>query len=45
MVTVKMPRADWDTVIYILEGLRDDRGWLVGPLVSDIINQVDKQEH
>jgi hypothetical protein len=44
MVTVRMPRADWDTVIYILEDMRN-QGWLVGPLVSDIIKQVDKQEN
>lgn len=44
MPTVKMPRGDWDSVIMCLEIMRD-QGWLIGPVISDITNQVDSQEH
>jgi phenylpyruvate tautomerase PptA (4-oxalocrotonate tautomerase family) len=44
MVTVKLPRADWDAVDVLLEEL-EKQGWIVSSLRKDINNQVDKQEN
>lgn len=43
MITVKMPRADWDTVIYMLEDMAS-KGYLVGALADDIASQANRQE-
>jgi hypothetical protein len=44
MVTVKLPRAEWDAIDVLLEMHQKD-GWLVEPLRKEIMKQVDKQEH
>lgn len=44
MVTVKMPRANWDAVIVCLE-LLESQGLLTGPIINEIQEQVDRQEY
>jgi len=44
MVTVKLPRASWDSVDLALQTL-EEQGWLVGPLRHEIEQQVDEQEN
>jgi hypothetical protein len=44
MPTVKLPRADWDTIEMFLGDLKS-QGYLVGPLLKDIQLQLDKQEY
>lgn len=43
MITVKLPRADWDTVIYMLEDMAS-KGYFVGALADEITSQTDRQE-
>ena len=43
MPTVKMPRADWELLVMLLE--QNSQGYLVGPLVKDIEDQVYSQEY
>jgi hypothetical protein len=43
--TLKLPRADMDTIVYALEFLKRNDGWLVTPLLNDINAQLDKQEY
>jgi hypothetical protein len=43
VITVKLPRADWDTVIYMLEDMAA-KGYHVGGLAADITGQADRQE-
>jgi len=44
MPTVKMPRADWDTVTMCLEELMS-QGWTLKPLYNEINDQLDDQEY
>jgi hypothetical protein len=44
MVTVKMPRANWDAVIECLK-LLQNQGLLTGPVIKEISDQVDRQEY
>lgn len=44
MVKVNMPRASWDEVLMILDDYKQ-QGYLVGPLINEISEQVDKQEY
>lgn len=44
MPKVNMPRASWDEVLMILEDYKR-QGYLVGPLITEIADQVDKQEY
>jgi hypothetical protein len=44
MPKVNLPSADWDSVIYVLEEARK-QGYLVGPVLRDIQDQVYKQEN
>lgn len=44
MVKVKMPRGSWDEVLMVLEDYKA-QGYLVGPLIKEIADQVDKQEY
>lgn len=45
MPTVKMPRADWESVIMSLEIMRDTHGWLLDSLIKEISDQVYSQEY
>lgn len=45
MPTVKMHRADWDSVIMSLEIMRNTHGWLLDSLIKDISDQVYSQEY
>jgi hypothetical protein len=44
MVKVKLPSADWDTVLYLLHAL-EGQGYLLGPLRKEIEDQVYGQEN
>lgn len=44
MPKVELPTADWDSVIYVLEEARK-QGYLVGPVLRDIQDQVYSQEN
>lgn len=43
VITVKLPRADWDTVIYMLEDMAG-KGYLVGALAEEIASQTNGRE-
>lgn len=45
MITVKMPRAEWDMVMACLERVHLDRGWIIRSTIEDIANQVNSQEY
>jgi len=40
--TVKLPRADWDMILMLLE---DNPGYITGPLHKEIEDQVYAQEY
>ena len=46
MNTVKMPRADWETIILIMTMARDT-GLVayIDPIINDIENQIAEQEY
>jgi len=44
MVTVKMPRAQWDTVLMLLNEA-SKQGYIVGALYVEIEDQVYSQEY
>jgi hypothetical protein len=44
VVTVKLPRAEWEALDALLEVLQK-QGWLVKSLRNEINAQVDKQEN
>ncbi len=44
MVTVKMPRAQWDTVLMLINE-ESKRGYLVDALYKEIEDQVYSQEY
>ena len=44
MVTVTMPRGDWDQVLECLRELMN-QGYIVKALYNEITDQVDEQEY
>lgn len=44
VVTVRLPRADWETIVMVLEDMRA-QGWYVAPLISELSSQVGSQEY
>jgi hypothetical protein len=46
MNTVKMPRADWETIIMVLTMARDTRlVAYIDPIINEIDNQIAEQEY
>lgn len=46
MVTVKMPRANWDIVIAVMTEARDaEIVAYIDDIIDDIDNQISTQEH
>jgi len=44
MVTVKLPRAEWDLVLLLIEEAKQT-GWIVSSLHKEIEDQVYSQEY
>lgn len=45
MNTLTLPRADMDTIVMCLQHLMRVEGWALGPLYSEINEQLDEQEY
>ena len=45
MNTLRLPRADMDTIVMCLQHLMWKEGWILGSLYSEINAQLDEQEY
>ena len=45
MPKVNMPRASWDSVIFLLEQAVEKLNYMDLGVIKEINNQLDKQEH